>query len=74
VGILSFGISPTSLCACLDSALLQLTMLDVYGTKGGGSNVVRCVMLHLSVISTNRALVFASTTRVARTGMTQAVE
>jgi hypothetical protein len=35
-------------------------MLDVYGTIVVGLIVDRCDMLHLSVISTNRGLVFAS--------------
>jgi hypothetical protein len=34
-GVLSVGISPTSLCICRGSALIQHPMLDVYGSKGG---------------------------------------
>jgi hypothetical protein len=71
-GVLSVGISPTSLCICRGSALIQHQMLDVYGTKGGRSRVGRCVILHLPVISTNRVLVFVSTTCVARAGRAQA--
>jgi hypothetical protein len=74
VGVISVGISPASICTCLGTALIQFPMLDVYRTKGGGSNVVRRTILHFSVISTNRVLVFASTTRDARTGLTQTVE
>jgi hypothetical protein len=73
-GVLSVGISLTSLCICLGSALIQHPMLDVYGTKGGRSNVGRRVILHLPVISTNRVLVFVSTTCVARAGRAQSVE
>jgi hypothetical protein len=40
-GILSVGTSPTSLCICRGSALIHHPMLDVYGTKGGRSNVGR---------------------------------
>jgi hypothetical protein len=71
-GVLSVGISPTSLCICRGSALIQHPMLDVYGTKGGWSIVGRRVILHLPVISTNRVLVFVSTTCVARAGRAQA--
>jgi hypothetical protein len=74
VGVLSVGISPTSLCICRGSALIQHPMLDVYGTKGGGSNIGRHVILNLPVISTNRILVFVSTTCIARSGRRQSVE
>jgi hypothetical protein len=47
-------------------------MLDVYGTKGGRSSDGRRVILNLLVISTNRVLVFVSTTCVARAGRAQA--
>jgi hypothetical protein len=46
-GVLTVGISLTSLCTCLGSALIQFPMFDVYGTKGGGSDVVHRVMLRL---------------------------
>jgi hypothetical protein len=72
-GVLSVGISPTSLCICRGSALIHHPMLDVYGTKGGRSNVGRRVILHLPVISTNRVLVFVSTTCVARAGRAQSM-
>jgi hypothetical protein len=49
-------------------------MLDVYGTRGGGLKVVCCEILHFSVISTNRYLVFASTTCDALTGMSHAAD
>jgi hypothetical protein len=52
---------------------MQVPMLDVYGTRGGGSKVVCCEILHFSVISTNRDLVFASTTCDAITGMSHMV-
>jgi hypothetical protein len=71
-GVLSVGISPTSLYICRGSALIQHPMLDVYGTKGGRSIEGRRVILHLPVISTNRVLVFVSTTCVARAGRAQA--
>jgi hypothetical protein len=71
-GVLSVGISPTSLCICRGSALIQHPMLDVYGTKGVRSIDGRRVILHLHVISTNRVLVFVSTTCVARAGRAQA--
>jgi hypothetical protein len=74
VGVLNVGISPTSLCICHGSALIQPPMLDVYGTKGGKSNVGRRVILHSPVISTNRVLFFVSTTCVARAGHAQSVE
>jgi hypothetical protein len=57
-GVLNVGISPTSLCICHSSALIQHSMLDVYGTKGGQSIDGRRVILHFPVISTNRVLVF----------------
>jgi hypothetical protein len=72
-GVRSAGIYPTSLCTCIGSALIQFPMLDVQGTRGGGYISVRCEILHFSVISTNRVLVFASTTCVALTGLSQAV-
>jgi hypothetical protein len=68
VGVLSVGISPTSLCICRSSALIHHPMLDVYGTKGGRSIDGRRVILNLPVTSTNRVLVFVSTTCVARAG------
>jgi hypothetical protein len=71
-GVLSVGILPTSLCICRGIALIQHPMLDVYGTKGGRSSDGRRVILHLIVISTNRVLVFVSTTCVARAGRAQA--
>jgi hypothetical protein len=71
-GVLSVGISPTSLCICRGSALIQHPMLDVYGTKGVRSSDGRCVILHLHVIYTNRVFVFVSTTGVARTGRAHA--
>jgi hypothetical protein len=46
-------------------------MFYVYGTKGGRSIDGRRVLLHLHVISTNRVLVFVSTTCVARAGRGQ---
>jgi hypothetical protein len=49
-------------------------MLDVLGTKGGRSIVGRRVILHFPVFSTNRVLVFVSTTCVARAGRAQAEE
>jgi hypothetical protein len=70
-GVLNVGISLTSLCLCCGSALIQHPMLDVYGTKGGRSNVGRRAILHLPVIATNRVLVFVSTTCVARAGRAQ---
>jgi hypothetical protein len=73
-GVLSVGISPTSLCICRGSALIQHPLLDVYGTKGGRSSVGRRVILRLPVISTNQVLVFFSTTCVARAGHAQAEE
>jgi hypothetical protein len=73
-GVLSVGIFPMSLCLCRGSALIQHPTLNVYGTKGGKSNVGRCVILHLPVISTNRVLVFVSTMCVARAGRAQSVE
>jgi hypothetical protein len=73
-GVLSVGIYPTSLYICCGSALIQHPMLDVYGTKGGRSSIGRRVILHLPVISTNRVLVFVSTTCVARAGRAQAEE
>jgi hypothetical protein len=73
-GVLSVGISPTSLCICRGSALIQHPMLDVYGTKGGRSSVGRRAILHLPVIYTNRVLVFVSTTCVALSGRAQAEE
>jgi hypothetical protein len=48
-------------------------MLDVYCTRGGGLKVVHCEILHFSVISTNRDLVFASMTCDALTGLSHAV-
>jgi hypothetical protein len=48
-------------------------MLDVYGTKGGGSKVVRCEILHFFVIYKNRDLIFASTSCDALTGLLHAV-
>jgi hypothetical protein len=74
VGVLSVGTYPTSICICRGSALIQHPMLDVYGTRGGGSDVGRRVILYLPVIGTNRVLVFVSTTCVARAGRTQSVE
>jgi hypothetical protein len=74
VGVLSVGISLTSLCICRCSVLIQHQILDVYGPKGEGSDGVRCVILYLPVISTNQFLVFVSTTCVARAGLTQSVE
>jgi hypothetical protein len=73
-GVLSVGISPTSLCICRVSALIQHPMLDVYGTKGGRSSVGRRVIVNLPVISMNRVLVFVSTTCVTRAGRAQAEE
>jgi hypothetical protein len=73
-GVLSVGIYPTGLCICRGSALIHHPILDVYGTKGGQSSVGRHVILHLPVISTNRVLVSASTTCVARAGRAQAEE
>jgi hypothetical protein len=72
-GVRSTWISPTSLCTCLGNASIQVPMLDVYGTRGGQLKVVRCEILHFSVISTNRDLIFAPTTRDALTGLPQAV-
>jgi hypothetical protein len=72
-GVRSAGISPTSLCTCFGSALIQVPMLDVYGTRGGGSIVVRCKILCFSLISTNWSLVFASTTCDALTGLSHTV-
>jgi hypothetical protein len=71
-GVLSVVISPTSLCVCRRSALIQHPLLDVYGTKGGRSSDGRRVILHLLVISTNRVLVFVSTMCVAHAGRAQA--
>jgi hypothetical protein len=68
-GVLSIEIYPTSLCICRGSALIQHPMLDVYCNKGGRSSVGRRVILHLPVISTNRVLVFVSTTCVALAGV-----
>jgi hypothetical protein len=65
-GVPSVGISPTSLCICRGSALIQHPMLVVYDTKGVRSIDGR------PVISTNRVLVFVSTTCVARAGRAQA--
>jgi hypothetical protein len=73
-GLLSVGISPTSLCICHCSDLIKHPMLDVYGTKGIQSSFGRHVIVHLPVISTNRVLVFVSTTCVARAGRAQAEE
>jgi hypothetical protein len=73
-GVPSVGISLTSICIFRGSALIQHPMLDLYGSKGGRSNVVRRVILHLPVTSTNRVLVFVSTTCVARVGRAQSVE
>jgi hypothetical protein len=72
-GVRSAGISPTSICTCLGSASMQFPMLNVYGTRGGGSIVLRYETLHFSVISTNRGLVFASTICDALTGMSHAM-
>jgi hypothetical protein len=74
VGVINVEISPMSLCICRGSALIQHPMLDVYGTKGGGFNAGRRMILNLPVISTNRVIVFVSTTCVARAGRTQSVE
>jgi hypothetical protein len=71
-GVLSVGISPMSLCICHGSDLIHHPMLVVYDTKGGRSIDGRRVILHLPVISTNRVLVFVSTTCVARAGRAQA--
>jgi hypothetical protein len=73
-GVLSVWILPMSLCIYRGSSLIQYPMLDVYGTKGGQSSVGRRVILHLPVISTNRVLVFFSTTCVARAGRAQSEE
>jgi hypothetical protein len=51
---------------------MQVPMLEVYGTKIGRLIIVRCVILHLSVISTNRGLVFASIACVALAGLSHA--
>jgi hypothetical protein len=72
-GVHSAEISPTNLCTCLGNALIQVPMLDVYVTRGVGLKVVCCDILHFSVISTNRDLVFASTTCDALTGLSHAV-
>jgi hypothetical protein len=74
VGVLSVGISPTTICICRGSALIKHPILDLYGTKGGRSNVGRRVILHLPVISTNRVFVFVSTTCVDRAVPAQSVE
>jgi hypothetical protein len=73
-GVLSVGISTTSLCICRGSALIQHPLLDVYGTKGGRSSVGRCMIVNLPVIYTNRVLVSVSTTCVARAGRAQTDE
>jgi hypothetical protein len=49
-------------------------MLDVCGTRGGVLKVVPCDILHFSVISTNRDLVFASTTCDALIGLSHMVD
>jgi hypothetical protein len=74
MGVRNAGISPTNLCTCLDNASMQVPMLEVYGTRGGGLKVVRCEILHFPVISTNRDLIFASTTCDALTGLSHAVD
>jgi hypothetical protein len=48
---------------------MQVPMLDVYGTRGGGLMVGRCEILHLSIISMNRGLVFALTAFDVLTGL-----
>jgi hypothetical protein len=53
----------------LINASMQVPMLQVYGTIIGRLTIMRCEILHVSVISTNRSLVFASTTFVALTGL-----
>jgi hypothetical protein len=40
------GISPTNICMCLGNASMQVPVWGVYGTRGGGSKVVRCEILH----------------------------
>jgi hypothetical protein len=71
-GDLIAGISPTNIFTCLGNALMQVPMFDVYGTRGGGLMVDRCEILHVSIISTNRGLVFASTTCDALAGLSHA--
>jgi hypothetical protein len=72
-GVLSSGISPTSICTCLGNVSMQVPMLDVYVTRGGGLMVDHCEILYLSVISTNRGLIFAYTTCDALAGLSHAV-
>jgi hypothetical protein len=72
-GVLVAGISPTSLCTCIGNASIQVPTLDVYDTRGGGLMVDYCVILHLSVISMNRGLVFASTTCDVLIGLSHAM-
>jgi hypothetical protein len=73
-GVLSVGISPGSLCICRGSAFIHHPILDVHGTKGGRSSVGRCVIFYLPVVSTNRVMVFVSTTLIAHSGRAQAEE
>jgi hypothetical protein len=73
MGVHSAGISSTNRYTCLGNASIQVPMLDVYGTRGGGLKVIHCEILHFSVIFTNRGLVFASTTCDALTGLSHAV-
>jgi hypothetical protein len=73
MGVRNAGISPISICTCLGNASMQVPMLDMYGTRGGGLKVVLCNILHFFVISRNRDLCFASTTCDAIIGLPHAV-
>jgi hypothetical protein len=52
---------------------MQVLMLEVYGTRIGGLIIVHCEILHLSVISMNRGLVFASKIWFSLAGLLHAV-
>jgi hypothetical protein len=67
------GYITTYLCTCLGNASMQVPMLDVYGTRGGGMKVVRSEILHFFVISKKRDLIFTSMACVALIGMSHTV-